>query len=247
MKIMLVDDEELQLLRLENAARKVLPPDCEFLCYTNPVKAFEENAENKIDIAFLDIETPVINGIQLAKKLKKVNPLVNIIFVTAYDTYALDAYKLHASGYITKPVNESKIKEELDGLRYPTGSKQVNDYRINAICANIRYHRGRLELTVSELAKKMDVSYQTVYRWESGERIPDITMLIELANIFGVSIEEIMANEHQLYEERENEKAVKQRLKRFGGSGCSVLFLHRCRRRVRLPLRRLDAYCGQRS
>lgn len=85
------------------------------------MKAFEENAENKIDIAFLDIETPVINGIQLAKKLKKVNPLVNIIFVTAYDTYALDAYKLHASGYITKPVNESKIKEELDGLRYPTG------------------------------------------------------------------------------------------------------------------------------
>ena len=194
MKILLVDDEELQLIRLENAARKALPPDCEFLCYTNPVKAFEENTDNKFDIAFLDIETPVINGVQLAKKLKSVNPHINIIFVTAYDNYALDAYKLHASGYITKPVNESKIKEELDGLRYPTEAKHVNDYRINSICAIIKSNRSRLGLTVSELAKKMDVSYQTVYRWESGERIPDITMLIELANIFGVSIEEIMVN-----------------------------------------------------
>lgn len=194
MKIMLVDDEELQLLRLENAARKAFPTDCEFLCYTNPVKAFEENTDNKIDIAFLDIETPEINGIQLAKKLKSVNPYINIIFVTAYDTYALDAYKLHASGYVTKPVNESKIKEELDGLRYPTGAKQVNGYRINAIGSNIKSLRSRLGLTVSELAKRMDVSYQTVYRWESGERIPDITMLIELANIFSVSIEDIMAN-----------------------------------------------------
>ena len=199
MRILLVDDEELQLIRLENAARKVLPQDCEFLCYTNPVQAYEENTENKIDIAFLDIETPVINGIQLAKKLKSINPLVNIIFVTAYDTYALDAYKLHASGYITKPVNESKIKEELEGLRYPTEAKresaQPSDYRINAISSNIKSHRSRLGLTVSELAKKMDVSYQTVYRWESGERIPDITMLIELANIFGIGIEELMANQ----------------------------------------------------
>ena len=119
MKILLVDNEELQLIRLKNAAEKAFPQDSEFLCYTNPVKAFEENAENGIDIAFLDIEMPVINGIQLAKKLKRVNPLVNIIFVTAYETYALDAYKMHASGYILKPVNENKVREEIESLRYP--------------------------------------------------------------------------------------------------------------------------------
>ena len=61
---------------------------------------------------------PEINGIQLAKKLKKINPKINVIFVTAYDNYALDAYKLHASGYVTKPVNEKKVKDELEGLRY---------------------------------------------------------------------------------------------------------------------------------
>ncbi len=119
MKALLVDDEELQLLRLENAVKKVLPEGSEILRYTNPVEAFKENTDNKIDVAFLDIEMPQLNGVQLAKKLKTVNPQVNIIFVTAYDHYALDAYKMHASGYLTKPVSESKIREEIDTLRYP--------------------------------------------------------------------------------------------------------------------------------
>lgn len=120
MRVLLVDDEELQLMRLENVVKKVLKDqDNEFLCYTNPLKAWEDNALKKIDIAFLDIEMPELNGIQLAKKLKKINPLVNIIFVTAYDNYALNAYKIHASGYITKPVREEKIKMEIEGLRFP--------------------------------------------------------------------------------------------------------------------------------
>ena len=85
MKVLLVDDEELQLKRLYNSCEKCLPTS-EFLKYTNPVLAFEENKENnKIDLAFLDIEMPGLNGI-------------------------------HASGYISKPVREEKIQEELNEL-----------------------------------------------------------------------------------------------------------------------------------
>lgn len=119
MKILLVDDEELQLLRLNNEVKKVLPPDTEYFSYQNPVQALKESKALKIDIAFLDIEMPGYTGIQLAKELKKINPLVNIIFVTAFDNYALDAYKLHASGYLTKPVKAEKIKKEINALRYP--------------------------------------------------------------------------------------------------------------------------------
>ncbi len=119
MKVLLVDDEELQLIRLKDVCQKVLPEGTEILSYDNPVKAFDDNKDQKIDIAFLDIEMPVLNGVQLAKKLKTINPTINIIFVTAYTDFALEAYKMHASGYITKPVNENKIKEEIDGLRYP--------------------------------------------------------------------------------------------------------------------------------
>lgn len=115
MNVLLVDDESLQLLRLENACKKVLL-DASFYSFSNPVKAYEESKNQKIDLAFLDIEMPGINGIQLAKKLKKDNPLIKIIFVTAYNEYALDAFKVHAFGYISKPVNESMIKEEINEL-----------------------------------------------------------------------------------------------------------------------------------
>jgi len=115
MKILLVDDEELQLVRLEKACKGVLP-DASFILFRNPLKVLEDKGIKNVDIAFLDIEMPGINGIQLAKKLKAINPLIEIIFVTAYDSYALEAYKLHASGYVTKPVNEEKIKEEIEEL-----------------------------------------------------------------------------------------------------------------------------------
>lgn len=130
MKILLVDDEELQLIRITNAAKKALPEGSEFYTYTNPVLAYEENLNTKFDIAFLDIEMPQINGIQLAKKIKKVNPLVNVIFVTAYDEYALEAYRIHASGYITKPVNESKIKDEIAGLRYQVSLQHTHKIQV---------------------------------------------------------------------------------------------------------------------
>ena len=130
MRVLLVDDEKLQLIRLENEVKKVLTDDCEILSYSNPVEAGKYIETNKVDIAFLDIEMPVINGIKLAKILKSSNPLVNIIFVTAYDNYAMNAYQLHASGYLSKPVNEEKIRTELDNLRYPIEINSGNKLQI---------------------------------------------------------------------------------------------------------------------
>ena len=118
MKILLVDDEKLQLTRLEESVRSAVP-SADILTYTNPVLALNENKNTKIDIAFLDIEMPKLNGIQLAKALKGINPIINIVFVTAFDRFALDAMKMHASGFVTKPVNQEKIFEEINGLRYP--------------------------------------------------------------------------------------------------------------------------------
>ena len=129
MKILLVDDEKLQLTRLEDVVKKLLP-DATLFSYQNPVLALQESKDRIYDIAFLDIEMPKINGINLAKSLKNINPKLNIIFVTAYDSYALEAYKLHASGYVTKPVNEEKVKEEIDGLRYDIELKHTEDIQI---------------------------------------------------------------------------------------------------------------------
>ena len=158
MRILLVDDEELQLLRLTEAVKKALPAYNVFLSYANPVLAWEENKETPVDIAFLDINMPVINGILLAKKLKTVNPQVNVIFVTAYNEYALDAYKLHASGYVTKPVNLEKIQEELDGLRYPVELKSTKKLQVKCF-GNFEVFSGGVPVKFSRKKSKELFAY----------------------------------------------------------------------------------------
>ena len=142
MRILLVDDEKLQLSRLEEAVKAAIP-EAEILGFVNPVKALEENKEKQIDIAFLDIEMPVLNGIQLAKKLKLLNPAVNIIFVTAYDSYAIESFKIHASGYVLKPVNEAKIKAEISALRYPIELKPAKKIQVKCFGNFEIFHDGK--------------------------------------------------------------------------------------------------------
>ena len=127
MNVLLVEDEELQLIRLKKSIDNVLK-DSTIYCFTNPLEAIDKTKDIKIDIAFLDIEMPGMSGMKLAKKLKEINPKINIIFVTAFDNYGLEAMKMHASGYISKPVNDEKIQKEIENLRYPIelkGEKKI--------------------------------------------------------------------------------------------------------------------------
>ena len=118
MKFLAVDDENIQLLKLVDAIKEVAP-DNEVVTFHNPLEVLEYPEVASFDVAFLDIEMPGMNGVELAKRLKEVNPSINIIFVTGYTEYALDAYSLHASGYLTKPITSERIKLELDDLRFP--------------------------------------------------------------------------------------------------------------------------------
>lgn len=142
MKILVVDDEKLQLARLEESVKNVLP-SAEIFSYINPVLALQENKKRKIDVAFLDIEMPELNGIQLAKALKVAMPKINIVFVTAYNRFALDAMKMHASGFVTKPVNEEKIFEEINGLRYPVELTPTKKLQIKCFGNFEVFHDGK--------------------------------------------------------------------------------------------------------
>ena len=117
MLFLAVDDENLQLNKLVDAI-KTADPKSEVLSFNNPLIALDVVKNVKLDVAFLDIEMGGLNGVELGKRLKQLNPNINIIFVTGYDQYAIDAYSMHASGYLTKPVSAERIKIELENLRY---------------------------------------------------------------------------------------------------------------------------------
>ena len=66
-----------------------------------------------VDVAFLDMEMPGIHGLTLAKMLKEVNPELQLVFVTAYSQYALEAWAVDASGYLMKPYTTGDIERAL--------------------------------------------------------------------------------------------------------------------------------------
>ena len=132
MKIVAIDDEKLQLQKLEKTIRSVVP-ECELISFQFPsdmIKWIE--SDGKCDIAFLDIELGSMSGIQMAKKLQSKNPKVNIIFVTGHLEYAPEAFRVHASGYIHKPVTTENIIAEIENLRFSI-SKPTNK-RMSVTC-----------------------------------------------------------------------------------------------------------------
>jgi len=117
MKIIATDDEKFALEELKDAIYEA-KKDADLTCFSSPKEAIAFCENNKVDVAFLDINMRGMNGIALAKKLKEKNPYINVIFVTGYDEYMSDAIDLHCSGYIMKPVTGQAVKKKLDNLLF---------------------------------------------------------------------------------------------------------------------------------
>ena len=122
MRILCLDDEPLALKMLEQAVRQA-KPDADITAFRKQSELLEQAKQGGCDIAFLDIHMRGMNGVELAKKLKEVNPKMNIIFVTGFSEYAGEAMNLHASGYIMKPVTAEEVSAELEDLRFPIEPK----------------------------------------------------------------------------------------------------------------------------
>lgn len=118
MNILAVDDEETALEGLETALRRALPgADIHPFLTGADALAFAEHTP--CAVAFLDIELRDINGLELAKRLKDRHGETNIVFVTGYSKYAIDAFGLHASGYLLKPSTVEKVLDAMQNLRTP--------------------------------------------------------------------------------------------------------------------------------
>ena len=88
--------------------------------FTSPIEALDRFPELRPDIAFIDIEMPRMNGIELAKKFREHSADTEIVFTTAYKEYALEAFDVQALDYILKPVVPAAIErvtERLNGKR----------------------------------------------------------------------------------------------------------------------------------
>ena len=111
-----VDDEVLMLGALV-AAIKASPDISRVSQFSGCDEALAFVKENSIDVAFLDINMRGMGGLALAEKICSVCPDCKIVFCTGYEEYAIPAFKLHASGYLMKPVSAKDVQVEIDNIK----------------------------------------------------------------------------------------------------------------------------------
>lgn len=112
MRIVCVDDEIL-IVNLTVRLCKELPDVDDVQGFNFAEEALEYIKNNPTDVALLDIDMPKITGLELAAKIKEASPDTAIIFLTGYSEFAVDAFKLHASGYLLKPISKENLTEEI--------------------------------------------------------------------------------------------------------------------------------------
>ena len=115
MRAIAVDDERPMLTALVNAVKA--SPDIEsveeFGTCSSALKWMEEKSA---DVAFLDINMRGKGGIALATKISDMQPGCKIVFCTGYSEYAVDAFKIHVSGYLMKPITPEAVQAEIDHI-----------------------------------------------------------------------------------------------------------------------------------
>ena len=116
--VIIVDDRKVVLTGGLPILEEALP-NTTVTGFTNADEAIEYAKRNNISLAFLDIEIRNMSGFDLCKILLEINPRTNIIFLTAYGDYSLDAWGTGASGFMLKPITAEGVKEQLKNLRYP--------------------------------------------------------------------------------------------------------------------------------
>lgn len=167
MRVICVDDEAPVL---ENFKRKTKDfQEIESLTlFQSAKKAVEWVEKNPIDVAFLDMEMPQMSGIELARRLKEIDVNIRIFFVTAYEQYALDAFRVGALGYLLKPYTREDIQNELEkaSLMRSRPKKRVKiqtipDFLVSVDGITMHFDRAKPEELLALLVDRAGVGVTT--------------------------------------------------------------------------------------
>jgi transcriptional regulator with XRE-family HTH domain len=124
-RVIMVDDNRIIL----NGGMPILEevmPNATVTGFTKPMEAIEYAKKERVALAFLDIEMGSISGLDVCRDLLGINPRTNVVFLTAYPSYAIDAWETGASGFMLKPITAEGVREQLKKLRYPFPSGGVD-------------------------------------------------------------------------------------------------------------------------
>jgi YesN/AraC family two-component response regulator len=119
MTVVCVDDHSVMLKGIKRSVEQILP-SASIVAFENADDALAFVNENGCDVLISEIELCGVDGISLAKQVKRLNPKVNIIFLTVCDEkeHAKEVLRIKPSGYLLKPAKKEQLELELNNLRY---------------------------------------------------------------------------------------------------------------------------------
>lgn len=125
LRTIVVDDEQLSLQRFLKLLKEI---DCLNILggFTNPKEALQNILAEKPDIVFLDIEMPELSGIDITEIIEKTNKDIQIVFVTAYQDYAVKAFDLNVVDYLTKPIQRERLERTISRIKQRHKQKKVS-------------------------------------------------------------------------------------------------------------------------
>ena len=117
--VILVDDSRIFLTGGLPVLEEALP-NATVIGFSRPSKAIEFARGNSVALAFLDIELGTTNGLDLCRTLLEINPRTNVVYLTAYGEYSIEAWSTGASGFLLKPIAVEAVQAQLKNLRHPS-------------------------------------------------------------------------------------------------------------------------------
>ncbi|CAH9055395.1 Sensory transduction protein LytR [Pseudoalteromonas holothuriae] len=128
-RALIVDDEPLARKGLAVRLKSFSQIEVVELC-AGGQQAIDVCQTQDIDLVFLDIQMPGMNGFEVARSLSKsVKPLPAIVFVTAFDQYAVQAFEIHALDYILKPVDDNRLEKAVEKVQSYLKTQQDNIHK----------------------------------------------------------------------------------------------------------------------
>ena len=178
-RTLIVDDEPLARRGLELRLRGL--PDLEIVrqC-ANGREALAAIAELQPDLMFLDIQMPGLSGFDVIAQVPQLS-LPMIVFVTAFDRFALDAFEAHALDYLLKPVDDARLERALERVRAQWQQRQAvtERARLMALLADVQ-GRGEIERVGTEAASGQEARrYASVLPIRAGRE----TLRLDVASI----------------------------------------------------------------
>ncbi len=122
--VILVDDTKITLTGGLPVLEEVLP-NATVIGFTKPSEAIVYAKAHRVTLAFLDIELGNISGFEICRSLLDINPHTNVVFVTSYSDYSLDAWNTGACGFMLKPITPEGVISQLRNLRYPFNCGEI--------------------------------------------------------------------------------------------------------------------------